>query len=316
MKKQNKAEPLSSDSSVLEASRRTFVKRSVVGTTVAMAVSPVLGAQKEKVDVWVLHGSDNSKLIQKAMEIIQQNGGFGKNVKTLALKVNAGWARTPDEGANTHPELVNGFLKAAKSSGVKEILIPEYACSNAKISFKRSGILAAAKSNKCTMIDLKRKKKTFKKVDIPNGKKLKSETVAREFLDADAIVNMPVAKHHGGAKVTCAMKNWMGAVGGRRNWHKVDLHQCIADFSTFIKPVWTIVDATRCIMDKGPQGPAKNLKKPQLLILSKDQVAADSYTSIIFQDSPYKIKYLKYAEKMGIGVVDHAKMNIHKIEVS
>ena len=115
--------------------------------------------------------------------------------------------------------------------------------------------------------------------------------------------------------ITMAMKNWMGAIKDRRYWHRTDLHQCIADFSTFMKPAWTIIDATRCIMDSGPQGPAKVLKVPNLLILSKDQVAADAYASSIFHDSPYAVKYLKLAEEMGIGVVDQARMNIHKIEV-
>lgn len=299
------------------ATRRSFVKIGIAGTTVAVASGPVskAAAEEGKVDVWVLHGTDNRKLMQQAMDVIQKNGGFGKDVKTVALKVNAAWARTPEEGANTHPDLVDVFIEGAKKAGVKEILIPEHGCNSAKIAFKRSGIEPVAKAHKCKMIDLKKRQKSFREVQIPEGRKLKSAEVAGEFLDADAVVNMPVAKHHSGATLTMAMKNWMGAIKDRRYWHRTDLHQCIADFSTFMKPAWTIIDATRCIMDSGPQGPAKVLKVPNLLILSKDQVAADAYASSIFHDSPYAVKYLKLAEEMGIGVVDQARMNIHKIEV-
>ncbi len=302
------------------SSRRSFVKMGVAGTTAAIAVSSKTEAVEavevvNKVDVWVLHGTDNRKLMQKAMGIIQENGWFGQNVKTVALKVNAAWARTPEEGANTHPDLVDVFIESAKKGGVKEILIPEHPCNNAKIAFKRSGIQPVAKGHKCKMVDLKTQQKSFREVQIPEGRKLKSTEVASEFLDADAVVNMPVAKHHSGATLTMAMKNWMGAVKDRRYWHRNDLHQCIADFSSFMKPTWTIIDATRCMMDSGPQGPAKELKVPNLLIVSKDQVAADAYASSIFHDSPYAIKYLKYAEEMGIGVVDQARMNIHKIDV-
>lgn len=207
------------------------------------------------------------------------------------------------------------FIEGAKKGGVKKVLIPEHPCNNAKIAFKRSGIEPVAKAHKCKMIDLQKNQKSFREVQIPQGRKLKSAEVASEFLDADAVVNMPVAKHHSGAMVTMAMKNWMGAVKDRRVWHRNDLHQCIADFSTFMKPTWTIIDATRCMMDSGPQGPAKELKIPNLLIVSKDQVAADAYTSRLFHDSPHAIKYLTYAEEMGIGVVDQARMNIHTIEV-
>jgi len=299
------------------SSRRGFVKMGVAGTTAAIAVPSTTKAiaADDKVDVWVLYGTDNRKLMQKAMDIIQENGWFGKNVETVALKVNAAWSRTPEEGANTHPDLVDVFIEGTKKGGVKEVLIPEHPCNNAKIAFKRSGIEAVAKAHKCKMVDLKTKQKSFRKVAIPHGKTLKSAEVAGEFLDADAVVNMPVAKHHSGATLTMAMKNWMGAIKDRGYWHRTDLHQCIADFSTFMKPIWTIIDATRCMMDSGPQGPAKELKIPNLLIVSKDQVAADAYASSIFHNSPYAVKYLRHAEEMGIGVVDQARMNIRKIDV-
>jgi len=299
------------------SSRRGFVKLGVAGTTAAIAVSSKTEAVAltDKVDVWVLHGTDNRKLMQKAMNIIQENGWFGKDVNTVALKVNAAWARTPEEGANTHPELVDVFIERAMEGGVKNILIPEHPCNSAKIAFKRSGIEPVVKAHKCKMVDLQKKQKSFREVKIPEGRKLKSAEVAGEFLDADAVVNMPVAKHHSGATLTMAMKNWMGVVKDRRYWHRNDLHQCIADFSTFMKPTWTVIDATRCMMDSGPQGPAKELKVPNLLIVSKDQVAADAYASSLFHDSPHAIKYLTYAEEMGIGVIDQARMNIHKIDV-
>ncbi len=299
------------------ASRRGFVKIGTIGTTAALTATQTSAALvgNEKTDVWVLHGTDNRKLMQKAMTIIKENGWFGHSVKTLALKVNAGWARTPEEGANTDPILVDVFIEAAKKGGVKEIVLPEHPCNSAKIAFERSGIKSVAKAHKCKMIDLKSHQKSFREVHIPGGKKLKTAEVASEFLDADAVVNIPVAKHHGGATLTMGMKNWMGIVKDRRYWHRTDLHQCIADFSTFMKPSWTIIDATRCMMDSGPQGPAKELTHPNLLILSKDQVAADAYASSIFHDSPRAVKYLTYAEEMGVGVIEQDQMNIHKIEV-
>lgn len=296
------------------ASRRTFVKTTAAGA--ALVAAPGAHAvTSEKVDVWILHSKDNRRLMEKAMAIVMENGGFGSQVKNLTLKVNAAWGREPDVGANTHPVLVDVFLEKAKAGGVKKITIPEHPCSAAKIAFDRSGIEKIAKKHKCKMIDLKKVQKSYRKVDIPDGRKLNEAEVANEYLDTDAVVNIPVAKHHSGATVSAAMKNWMGIVKDRRHWHRTDLHQCIADFSTFIQPAWTIVDATRVMMDHGPQGPAENLKKPHLLILSKDQVAADVCVMDIFEHDPMDIKYLKYAGEMGIGVVDKNKMNIHNIEV-
>ncbi|MBL7076575.1 MAG: DUF362 domain-containing protein [Kiritimatiellae bacterium] len=295
-------------------SRRDFIKTGAAGVAVLSAPVTLL-ADVPKPDVWVFHGADKTKLMKACLEMVNANGGFGKQTRSLALKVNAAWTRTPEEGANTHPDLVATFLKGAREFGVTKLDVPEHPCHRGDESFKRSGIRDAVKSAGAKMIDMKKEKKYFSDVTIPKGQSLTSARVTKHFLEADAVVNMPVAKHHGGATLTMAMKNWMGAVEDRRVWHRSNLHQCIADFSTFMKPAWTIIDATRIMMDKGPQGPAKTLKKPNLLVVSKDQVAADAYTATLFHDDPRKVKYLALAAEMGMGVIDAAQMNIHRVEV-
>lgn len=297
-------------------SRREFVKIGALSSA-ALAANPstLLAESKPKVDVWVFQGPDNRALMEKCMETLFANGGFGPNAKKVALKVNAGWERTPEQAANTHPELVDVFLEKALASGVK-VVIPENPCHRAELSFPASGIQAIADKHKVEMVDLKTETKSFVEVDIPKGKTLKKEKVAREFLDADAVVNMPVAKHHGGGKLTICMKNWMGAVEGRKMWHVAGLHQCIADFSSFMKPTWAIVDATRCMTSKGPQGPSPDMIYPQQVILSKDQVAADTVAALLFHDNPCEaVNYLRIARDMGIGETDTANMNIHRIHV-
>jgi uncharacterized protein (DUF362 family) len=303
-------------------SRREFLRMGVTApASVALGGSVLgelaaLGAESGgKTDVWVLHGKDKKKLMDKCLEVIGKNGGFGDKAEKLALKVNAAWNRTPQQGANTNPELVAAFLAGCKKAGIGEVVIAENPCNPAEQTFPRSGILAVAKKHGVKMINLRSDAKNFRKVKIPGGKKLKAAEVGKQFLDADVVVNMPVAKHHGSAKVTMAMKNWMGSVKDRRFWHRNDLHQCIADFSTFMKPRWTIIDATRIMLDRGPKGPTKNMKTPDLLVVSRDQVAADAWTALLFHKDPYKIRYLAIARDMKIGTTDLKDMAVHKIEV-
>jgi len=267
-------------------------------------------------DVWVFHGTDKPKLMEACMKVIADHGGFGTDVKKLTLKVHAAWIRTPEQGANTHPALVDTFLKGCRDLGIKELVLPEHPCLDAKLTFPKSGILEAAKNNAARMIDLRAHQDHFKEVDIPKGKRLKKAMVGKDFFETDALVNMPVAKHHGGARLTIAMKNWLGAVLDRGFWHRNNLHQCIADFSTFIKPTWTIVDATRIMLDRGPQGPAKNLKHPNLVILSKNQLAADAYSATLFVKDANEIKHLALARGMGMGVSDFSRIMVHKMEIS
>ncbi len=306
------------DRSNAGVSRRDFLKISAAGAAALMLPGGRLfgAALEDSTDIWVLHGQDNKALMQKAMEIIFENGGLGKNVKNVALKVNAAWTRTPAQGANTHPELVDVFIEKTLESGAKHIVVPEHPCRPGRESFPRSGIIQVVKKYKQKMVDLGQDRKSFTDVTLPKAEELKKAKVAAEFLEADAVVNMPVAKHHSGAKLTMAMKNWMGAVADRGFWHRNDLHQCIADFSTYMKPTWTVIDATRTMMDKGPQGPARTLKTPNLLIVCRDQVAADAYTSQLFHSSIDAVKYLRIARDSKIGQTDIAKMNVKKIEVS
>lgn len=298
--------------------RRDFLKASLI-TGTAAAIAPSLLAQEKgataKPDVWIIHGKDKKKMMEKCLEIIKENGGFGKDVKKLTLKVNAAWARTPEVGANTDPELVSAFLTGVKNMGISDITIPELSCSNPKDSFSMSGIQDAVESCGFKMIDLHVKGSPFKKVEIPEAESLKKVEVAKYFLDADAVVNMPVAKHHGGSTLSIAMKNWMGAVRDRGFWHRNNLHQCIADFAGFLKPTWTIIDATRLMMTKGPQGPSKKMKYPDLLIVSKNQVAADAWAATLFHDSPEKVLYIKLAAQKGLGPSRVEDMEVHKVEV-
>ena len=301
-----------------EYSRREFLSTTTVaaaGIGCGLAGKGfAVPAPESLTDVWVIHGSDQAALMKTALQVIADNGGLGEHADSLTLKVNAAWARKPEEGANTDPVLVETFLKGCRDFGVRNLVVPEHPCNRAEQSFSRSGLADAAKRADAQMIDLKTEQGSFQKIELPQARSLGEAEVGAEFLETDVLINMPVAKHHSSARLTMAMKNWMGAVRDRRYWHRNNLHQCIADFSTFIQPDWTLIDATRIMLDKGPQGPTENMKHPQLLIVSRDQVAADAFASTLFVDDPREILYLKFAEEMGLGPIDPARMNLHRLE--
>ncbi len=296
--------------------RREFLQLGALAGLATWAGDWTLAAEAgQGPDVWVFHGADKAKLMAACMKTIGENGGLGKQVKSLAVKVNAAWSRTPEEGANTHPEVVAGLLKGCKELGAEQIVVAENSCHRAEETFARSGILPAVTAAGATMLDLK-KHKSWKSVNLPGARKLTEARVAAEFLESDVVINLPVAKHHGGATLSMALKNWMGAVEDRGFWHRNDLHQCIADVGTLLKPTWTVIDATRIMLDKGPQGPSENMKHPDLVILSRDQVAADCLAATLFHSDPMKVRYLKIAREMNLGETRVEQMNIHKIETA
>ena len=292
--------------------RRTFLK---AGATAAMAaaVAPVQAAEPVSTVV-VVHGEDIPKMIAAG---IAKMGGWEKFVKPgakVALKPNLAWKSTPEQGGNTHPAIVREVVLAAEAAKAKQVLIPENTCQPEKETFPTSGILEALKGTKAKLYRPKRA--DYVEVDVPKGKICRKAKVSRDLIEADCLINMPVAKHHGGATLTISMKNWMGAVDNntRRSWHRDGLHQCIADFSTYLKPHLVIVDATRIMLDHGPQGPGK-LAHPHEIIFSTDPAAADAYAASLFNKTPEDVPHIKLAGELGVGCTDLAKIKIERVEV-
>lgn len=292
--------------------RRVFLK---VGATAAMAAAVVPVQAAEPVStVVVVHGEDIPKMIAAG---IAKMGGWEKFVKPgakVALKPNLAWKSTPEQGGNTHPAIVREVVLAAEAAKAKQVLIPENTCQPEKETFPTSGILEALKGTKAKLYRPKRA--DYVEVDVPKGKICRKAKVSRDLIEADCLINMPVAKHHGGAMLTISMKNWMGAVDNntRRSWHRDGLHQCIADFSTYLKPHLVIVDATRIMLDHGPQGPGK-LAHPHEIIFSTDPAAADAYAASLFNKTPQDVPHIKLAGELGVGCIDLAKIKIERVEV-
>lgn len=292
--------------------RRSFLKASAA-VAVATAAAPAVAAEEPLATVYVVHGKDIPKMMEAGIAKLGGWGAFIKKGSKVAIKPNVAWASTPEQGGNTQPEMVRQCVLAAEKLGASKISVPENTCQPEHETFAKSGVEAALKGTKAHLY--RPKKDDFKEVELPKGRTCKKAEVTKDLLEADCLVDMPVAKHHGGATLTLSIKNWMGAVSNntRRGWHRDGLHQCLADFSTFIKPKIIIIDATRIMLDHGPQGPGK-LAHPDEIIFSTDTVAADAYAATLFGKKPEDIPHIRIAGEMGVGCADLKRIKIERIE--
>ena len=296
---------------------RTMKRRSFLKTVAAAAsaLPVVVRAEGETAaTVVVVHGKDIPKMLEAG---IAKMGGwekfFTKPGMSVTLKPNVAWNSTPEQGGNTHPDLVRACVLAAEKAGAAKVNIPENTCHDEKSTFKTSGMEDALKGTKARLY--RPAPGDYQKVDVPKGVTCKSAEVPKDVLTCDCLINMPVAKHHSGATLTLSLKNWMGSVSipTRQAWHREGLHQCIADFSTLVKPQLVIIDATRILLTKGPQGPGEQAF-PDELILSADPVAADAYAATLFKKEPFDIPHIKIAHDMGIGCGDLSKVKVERVE--
>ena len=223
-------------------------------------------------------------------------------------------------GANANPGLVGRMVKRCFEAGASDVFVFDHTCDNWVNCYSTSGIKAAVEAEGGTMVS-GAVVEDYREIDVPKAVRMKKPKVHRLILDCDVFFNVPVLKHHGGAKLTCAMKNYMGIVWDRRYFHQNDLHQCIADICTWEKkPVLNIVDAYRIMFQNGPQGRSlSDVATLKSLIVSPNIVAIDTAALSLFN----QVKKLDLAaashigrgEANHLGTTDLKKLNIKRIKL-
>ncbi|MFA0785244.1 MAG: hypothetical protein YYHSYBAR_003635 [Candidatus Fervidibacter sacchari] len=204
-------------------------------------------------------------------------------------------------------------MRLCFEAGAKEVIVLDYTLDPARITYEMSGIAKAAQAQGARVVYVGRQ--DFVPVEVPKGKILSAYDVRvlKQVLDADVFINVPIAKTHGSARLTLGMKNLMGIIQDRGSWHRSgDLHQCIADFVTAVKPHLTIIDAIRILASGGPKGPGR-VEQKDTIIASTDIVAADAYATTLFGLTPNDVPHIIKAAELGVGVADLKRVKIVKV---
>jgi len=266
-------------------------------------------------DLVAVKGGEPDAMFDKAIESLGGIGKFVKRGQRVVVKPNIGWDATPERGANTHPALVKRIIEHCFKAGAKEVLVFDHTCDEWTKTYQNSGIERAVKDAKGKVVP-GNTEGYYHEVNVANGKNLKKDKIHEAILNADVFINVPVLKNHSSAKLTIAMKNLMGINWDRGYWHKNDLHQCIADLSTQIKPHLNVVDAYYVMKKNGPRGVSvDDVVTMKSLIVSTDIVAADAASAKLFGIDPVDVKYIKLAHEMKIGRMDIDKLNINRIKM-
>ena len=266
-------------------------------------------------DLVAVMGGEHEIMFEKGIAALGGMKNFVKTGQTVVVKPNIGWDRPPELGSNTHPGLVGRIVQECLAAGAKDVFVFDKTCDNWQKAYATSGIEKAAKDAGAKVITGD-SESNYKEVSIPKGKSLKNAKVHEKIIECDVFINVPVLKHHDGAKISLAMKNLMGIVWDRRYWHNNDLQQCIADMASYRKPDLNIIDGYRVLKRNGPKGRSVedvSLEKTQ--IISTDIVAADAAAARIFGSEPETIAHIKIANEMGFGVMDLSKLNINRIRI-
>jgi uncharacterized protein (DUF362 family) len=216
--------------------------------------------------------------------------------------------------ATTNPWVVGALVKLAMEAGAGRVRVMDYPFGgSADAAYARSGIqeqVLAAGGEMEIMSKFK-----FLAADIPDGRDLRQADIYDDVLQADVLIDVPVAKHHSLARLTLGMKNLLGVIWDRGAIHR-DLGQRVADLTSRVRPTLTVIDAVRILTAHGPTGGSlDDVKKLDTLIASPDIVAADSYAATLFGLQPTDLAYIQAGAAMGLGRSDLANLKIEELTV-
>jgi uncharacterized protein (DUF362 family) len=237
--------------------------------------------------------------VRAAVEALGGMGRFVKRGETVLVKPNMAWDRLPEQGADTHPDVVAEVVRLCRDAGAGRVIVAENPVHDGERAASRSGIRAAVTASGGELI--LPGASGFERTTI-GGSVLESWDVLGVLFRADRLVNVPVAKHHSLSRLTCGLKNHMGLLGGSRGRLHQEIHPALVDLAAAFRPTLTIVDATRVMMRNGPTGGRlEDVAAVNAVAAGTDPVACDAWAARQIGLDPREVGHVVEADGRGLG---------------
>ncbi len=308
-------------------SRREFMVRSAAAGALALGARDLLAQQsapaKMTIAKWAGPEPDRADQIDKiaaqlTKEAIDGLGGMKQFVSrgdVVWVKPNIAWDRPPELAANTHPDVVVTIVQMCLDAGAKVVKVGDNPCNPAEKTYVSSGIPEAAKAVGAQIVMLDRRR--VRQMNI-GGERVKSIPMFPEILDADVVINVPIAKHHRSAGLTLCMKNYMGVIEERRTFHQA-IPECLTDLTRFMKPrtALHVLDCVRVLDANGPMGgdPA-DVRVKTTVAAGVDPVALDAFGAVLLGRKPEDIGSIVKGNEAGLGTIDYRSLSPREIAVT
>jgi uncharacterized protein (DUF362 family) len=251
---------------------------------------------------------------RRAVELLGGMGRFVHSGQKVVVKPNIGWDRTPEQAANTNPDVVAAVVRMCLEVGAGEVLVFDRTCNDPRLSYRRSGIkdaVEAVRDRRVKLFHPDRRK--YVDVKIPGAVSVGEWKFYEDAIRADVFINVPVAKHHSLSGLTLGMKNVMGVIGGNRGQIHTGFDDKIVDLNLARPSTLTILDASRILVAHGPQGGRlEDVRKPGVVVAGPDIVAVDAYATRFFGLKPKEIDHIRRAAERGLGTMDLDKVRLRE----
>ncbi|NLY17744.1 MAG: DUF362 domain-containing protein [Clostridiaceae bacterium] len=246
--------------------------------------------------LYIAKGCEPLRMTLDLLNRINPLDGKNKNI-AIGIKPNLVCASPAEEGATTHPEIVEGIIRYLFDKGFNNIKIIEssWVGDSTKRAYKVCGYEDISRRYNIPLIDLKDDDfivKTYKGMSFK---------ICKTVFDLDYLINVPLIKGHCQTKITCALKNLKGLIpdSEKRKFHTLGLHKPIAYLNAIIKQDLIIADAI-CPDPYFEEGGRP--EKLNRIVAGFDPVLIDSYAAKVLGYKYNEIKYISIAHNENSGI--------------
>jgi len=242
--------------------------------------------------------------LKRLLDCLGGMARFVKQGEKVLVKPNLLAGEEPQKAVTTHPTVVAAMVRLVKEAGGIPAIGDSPCIARLESVAVPTGMADVAARYKAGLVDLA----TATDITLTDGVILKRITVAREALEADAIISVSKLKTHNYTIFTGAVKNMFGVVPGLV---KADYHlrmPRIEDFSKMLLDVYAAVPVRLHVMDgiwamEGDKGPRSgNPRRVGVLIAGSDGIAVDAVATSIVGIEPDSVPTTRIGHAGGRGV--------------
>ncbi len=261
----------------------------------------------------VARGDDPAEITKAAIAALGGIERFVQSGNDVIIKPNICVDYHPPEyAATTNPTVVATLVALCLGAGARQVRVMDTPFGGtAESAYAVSGIGEAVRAVGGQMEVMSPVK--FAKTPILQGQDITEWEVYRDILEADVLINVPIAKHHSLSRLSLGGKNLLGVITRPNQMHR-NLGQRVADLASLVRPTLTVVDSVRILVAHGPTGGSLNdVRRTDAVIASHDSVAADAYAATLFDLTGADIAYVRAAAEMGLGTMELDNIKIEEV---
>ena len=242
---------------------------------------------------------DRTLVKEGVARLMAHLGGMERYVRPgerVLIKPNLLSAKPPEAAVTTHPELVRAVIELVLQAGGVPLVGDSPGIGSARRVAERSGIMRVIEETGARFVPFS------ETAAVRGGGTFRHFELARPYLEADRLINLPKLKTHEMMTMTCCVKNLFGAVVGTEKaaWHlkagkdKELFAEMLLEVYRLREPDLNIVDAVVAMEGNGPG--SGDPCQVGLLLAGTNAVAVDLIAAEL-AGIPRKLLYLENAAR-------------------